>query len=238
MQADQAARELVTRIDQAPVADWLAEANQWLSDLPDLVGEISLPVAVLLVPLGIVSLLYGFRIFKGMVVVYSSVAGAAAGWWLVTESLGRPDLWWVGLLVGAVLMAVLAWPLANVFVGIYGAVAGGLAGYAVTQAVGDQRTILIGVGVGVLLGAVLAAVVFRLMIILTTSVLGAHLAVIGVMVLLYRVDRVAGPLKQSFSERSYLLSLVVAVPALVGIVYQLRRSEKREHKDDSREKEA
>ena len=237
MQVDQAASDVATRVGQAPVGDWLAEANRWLSELPDLIGRIDLPVAALLVPLGVVSLLYGFRIFKGVVVVYSSVGGAAGGWWLVTEGLGRPDLWWAGLLGGAVLMAALAWPLVKVFVGVYGAVAGGLAGYAVTQAVGDQRTILIGVGIGVLLGAVLAAVVFRLMVILMTSVLGAHMAVIGVVAMLYHVDRVAAPLRESFGERTYLLPLVVAVPALVGVIYQLSRSEKREHKDDSRQKE-
>ena len=130
-------------------------------------------------------------------------------------------------------MAALAWPMVKLFVGIYGAAAGGLAGYAVTQAIGDERIMLIGVGVGIVLGGILAALVFRFTVVLMSSVLGAHMAVIGAVALLYRAEEVGGPLKTSFAERPYLLPVVVAVPALIGVAYQLWRSEGREAKEDA-----
>ena len=215
------------------VHDWLQRANQALADLPNFIERIDLLVAVLLVPLGVISLLYGLRIVKGMVVVYSSVGGAAAGWWFVAEVAGKPDLWWAGLLGGAVLMAALAWPMVNLFVGLYGAVAGGLAGFAVTHAMGAKRAMLIGVGVGVVVGALLAALVFRFMVVVMTSVLGAHMAVVGALALLYRVDKVAEPLRESLHSRCFLLPLLVAIPSLMGIAYQLYRTESREGKEDA-----
>lgn len=220
------------QVDQQAVRGFLDQANQWLSELPNRIGQIDLAVAGVLLVLGIVSLLYGLRIVKGVVIVYSSIIGSAIGLSLATEVFHRGDLWWVGLLGGGVLMALLAWPLANIFIGIYGAMAGGLAGYAVTHAVGDERTMLLGVAVGVIIGGILAAVVFRFMVIVMTSVLGAHLAVVAAVAMLYRVEKIAGPLKDNLSEQRYLLPLLTAVPALVGIVYQLYRSEGREADQD------
>jgi hypothetical protein len=130
-------------------------------------------------------------------------------------------------------MTLLAWPLANFFIGAYGAVAGGLAGFAVTHAMGDERAMLIGVGIGVLVGGLLAWLVFKFMVVVMTSVLGAHMAVVGIIALLYRVERVGTPLKEALQERQYLLSLIVAIPAVVGIAYQLYRTEGREGKEDS-----
>jgi len=233
----QASAPTVPEVDHEAVQNWIDQASQRLVELPGMIDRIDLLVAVLLIPAGVLSLLYGFRIIKGMVVIYSSVGGAACGWWLVTEVLGRPEHWWAGLLAGGLIMAALAWPLVNVFVGLYGAAAGGVAGYAVAQAFGGGQAMLLGAAVGVVLGAILAAVVFRFMIVLTTSVLGAHMAVVGAVALLYRAEEVSSPLKTAFAERPYLLPVAVAVPALIGVAYQLYRSEGRESKEDAKKKD-
>ena len=89
---------------------------------------------------------------------------------------------------------------------------------------------LIGVAIGVVLGALLAALVFRFMVILTTSVVGAHLAVFGLAALLYRVGRIGPALQGRFESSGILLPLVVAVPTLFGLGYQIWRSERRESK--------
>jgi len=211
----------------------LDRAGQTLASLPQRIEHIDWYIAVLLIPLGVVSLLYGYRIFKGVVTVYSSVLGAIGGWWLTSTLLGQPGWAWLGALVGAAVMALLAWPLVRYFICFWGSVAGGLAGYAVAQTVGDGRAMLIGVAVGVVLGAVLAALVFRFMVILTTSVVGAHLAVFGLVALLYRVERVGAVLRDRLVASSILLPLVVAVPALFGLIYQIWRSERRESKESA-----
>ena len=226
------AQEKVPQVDPQAVRGLLDQANLWLAELPSRIGQVDLAVAGVLLILGIISMLYGLRVVKGVVIVYSSIIGSAVGLWAATEVFHSPDLWWVGLLGGGLLMAVLAWPLANVFIGIYGAMAGGVAGYAVTHAVGDERTMLLGVALGVIVGGVLAAVIFRFMVIVMTSVLGANLAVVAVVAMLYRVERIAGPLRDNLTEQRYLLPLLTAVPALVGIVYQLLRNEGREAGED------
>ncbi len=228
----------MSELPQQLTADYRAQfqqlldrAGEVLASLPQVIEHIDWYIAAGLIPLGVVSLLYGYRIFKGVVTVYSSVLGAIGGWWLTSMLLGQGGWAWLGALVGAALMALLAWPLVRYFVCFWGAVAGALAGYAVAQAVGDGRAMLIGVAVGVVLGALLAALVFRFMVILTTSVVGAHLAVFGLAALLYRVDRVGAILRDRFVASGILLPLVVAVPALFGLIYQIRRSERRESKE-------
>jgi hypothetical protein len=219
--------------EQAAIQDFLGQINQWLVELPDHIDLIDPGVAGVLLILGIVSLLYGLRIVKGVVIVYSSIVGSALGLWLTNDVLVQPDYWWIGLIAGGLVMGILAWPLANVFIGIYGAMAGGLAGYAVTHAVGDERLMVLGVVLGMIFGGVLAAMVFRFMVIVTTSVLGAHLAVVGTVALLYCVDRISGSLHQSLESQQYLLPLLTAVPALIGIVYQLYRGEEADGADDA-----
>ena len=209
----------------------LARVAETLSSLPQVIEHIDWYIAVLLIPLGVVSMLYGYRIFKGVVIVYSSVLGAIGGWCLTSMLLDQPGWAWLGVLVGAAVMALLAWPLVRYFVCFWGAVAGALAGDAVAQAVGDGGAMLIGVALGVVLGALLAALVFRFMVILTTSVVGAHLAVFGLAALLYRVDRVGAILRDRLVSSSMLLPLVVAVPALFGLVYQIWHSKRRESRE-------
>jgi uncharacterized protein DUF4203 len=220
-------------VDRQTIQDWLDQGGQTLQQLPELIGDIDVVMAALLLVVGVVSLLYGFRIVKGVVVVYCAVGGAAGGWWLVSEPMARPDLWWVGLLAGGAVMALLAWPLVNFFIRFYGFVAGGLAGVAVTYAMADQRAMLIGAAIGAILGGILAAVVFRFMVIMMTSILGSYMAVIGILALLYRVDKVAEPLRRSLTEQHFILPLVMAVPAAVGIAYQLYRTERRETREDN-----
>ncbi|NIA21038.1 MAG: DUF4203 domain-containing protein [Anaerolineaceae bacterium] len=215
---------------RAQLQQLLDRAGAALASLPQWIEHIDWYIAVVLIPLGVVSLLYGYRIFKGVVTVYSSVLGAVGGWWLTSTLLGQPGWAWLGGLVGAAVMALLAWPLVRYFICFWGSVAGGLAGYAVAQVIGQGRAMLICVVIGVVLGALLAALVFRFMVILTTSVVGAHLAVFGLAALLYRVDRVGPALQGRFESSGILLPLVVAVPALFGLVYQIWRSERRESK--------
>ncbi|MBN2584956.1 MAG: hypothetical protein JXL80_17970 [Planctomycetes bacterium] len=222
---------------QAQAQALVDRLRELLASLPQAMEHIDWYVAVLLVPLGVVSLLYGYRIFKGVVTVYSAVLGAVAGWWLTATQFAQPQWAWLGGLIGAAVMALLAWPLVRYFVCFWGAVAGGLAGYAVARAMGGQNAMLIGVGAGLVLGLVLAAVVFRTMIVIMTSVVGAHLAVFGVVALLEMEPHIGGILRERFQSSQYLLPVVVAVPALFGVVYQFFRSEGREARDDRGDEE-
>ncbi|NLX58212.1 MAG: TMEM198/TM7SF3 family protein [Phycisphaerae bacterium] len=219
------ARELATR------------AAEFLAALPQTMDHIEWYVAVPLVPMGVISLLYGYRVFKGVVMVYSAVLGAAAGWWLAATQFSQPHLAWVGGLIGAAVMALLAWPLVRYFVCFWGAVAGGLAGWAVARAVGGDHAMLIAVVGGSLAGLILAGVVFRVMIVVTTSVIGAHLAVFGAASLLLAEPHLGGLLREHLASNRYLFPLMVAVPALFGVVYQFWRGEDRDAKDDDGKEE-
>ena len=78
----------------------------------------------------------------------------------------------------------------------------------------------------------MAALLFRFMIAVTTSVLGSAIAVVGAMSLFYHVGQVGHNLRVQVETAPYMLPLIVAAPALVGIVYQLHQTEGRAEKED------
>ena len=207
-------------LSETALADWLTNANHTLASFPTLIDQLDWRVALAMVPLGIVSLMFGFRIFKAMVIIYSAVAAAVAGWWLVSVYFERPDLAWVGILVGGLAMALVAWPLVEFFVGFWGAMAGGLIGQTVTQAIDNQALMLIGAALGVVLGAILAVAFFRFMIILMTSTVGAYLLCFGVAALFYQIEQVRPDLQGAIRSTPWLLPAALAAVALAGLIYQ------------------
>jgi hypothetical protein len=212
-------------IDTHAINDWIAQANQALIRLPTFIDQVDWRVAIVLTCLGILSLLYGFKIFKAVITLYCAVVGASLGWWIAAQWLHQPAYWWVGALVGGAVLALVAWPLVNFFVGFWGAVAGGLLGYALARATGDPTVIWIAVLAGVVVCAILAIILLRLMIIVTTSVVGSYMLVVGAIVLLSLIDGVTKPLHQALNSKHYILPLVIFVPALLGVVLQLYQSE-------------
>jgi hypothetical protein len=78
-----AQQDIAPQVEPATVDDWLSQANQFLADVPQLIERIDMPVAALFVALGIVSLLYGFRIVKATVIIWQPMCspGPTSGGW-------------------------------------------------------------------------------------------------------------------------------------------------------------
>ncbi len=208
--------------------NWIAQANQALADLPQRIDQVDWRVAIVLAAVGLLSIFYGYKIFKAVITLYCAVVGASLGWWVAANWFHQPAFWWVGALAGGLVLGLIAWPLVNFFVGFWGAVAGGLLGYALARATGDPAVIAIAVIVGVVVCAILALVLLRLMIIVTTSVVGSYMLVVGLFVLLSLIHGVAKPLREAIlppHAKHYILPLVIFVPALIGVVLQLYQTE-------------
>lgn len=207
---------------------WIAQANQALADLPQHLDLVDWRVAIVLAAVGLLSILYGYKIFKAVITLYCAVVGLSLGWWITVNAIHQPAFWWVGALAGGIILGLIAWPLVNFFVGFWGAVAGGLLGYGLARATGDPAIIALAVLVGVVLCAILALVLLRLMIIVTTSVVGAYMLVTGLFVLLSLIHGVAKPLREGLlppHAKHYILPLAIFIPALLGVIVQLYQSE-------------
>jgi hypothetical protein len=188
---------------------------------PEFLAGVQIWQLVFFVALGLVSLLYGLKLFKGMVAIYAAMAGvvmggAAALWF------GAPEL--LGAVVGAVVLAVLAWPLLKVAVSVFGGVAGGLAGAMCVLWLDDPVYVLIAGIAGLVIGFVLGFLVFRGVIVFTTATLGAMLVVLGIVGLVMAVPSAREAVIAGIQANRHWLPLLVGVSAAIGAAYQAVQS--------------
>jgi len=184
---------------------------------PEFLAGIPIWQLVFFVVLGLVSLLYGLKLFKGMVVIYAVVAGVVVGG-AVAVRFGAPGP--LGSVVGAVVLAALAWPLLKVAVSVLGGIAGGLLGAMCALWLNDPVYVLIGGLVGLVLGFVLGFLLFRGVIVFTTAVLGALLVVLGIVGLVMAAPSAREAVIAGIHAHRHWLPVLVGVPAAIGAVYQ------------------
>ncbi len=198
----------------------------FVQEFPRQLGDVATWQAVLFVPLGMVSLFYGLRLFKGMVVVYAAIAGVVAGQ-IVAEVVEVHPL--VGMVVGGVVLAAVAWPLVKYAAMTFGGLAGGLLATVIVYPwAEDPAALLVAGGVGFVAGLVLAMLLFRPLIIFMTAVIGAHLVVAGVVALAMAAPSVGEAVVRGLEAKRFLLPVLVGIPAIIGIIYQARLSEEEE----------
>lgn len=146
--------------------------------------ELSLLVPVvhaLMIAIGLVGCFFGFKIFRLMLVVLVALAGAGLGSWIGFSFSADPLIWSaVGLGLGALLGAILAFFFYSVGVGILGAlfVCTSLMPYIQDLAPLLQIAVLAICG---LIAAYAAVAVTNIAIQLVTAMLGAFIAVQGIL---------------------------------------------------------
>jgi hypothetical protein len=209
----------------------LQEYVQYLSTMDPL-------QAVLLLGLGLVYMIGGYRLYKVLVTANAAFLGFALG-----DTLGRladnpHNLPLVSGVAGALLLGVLSWPLMKIAVSVMGAVVGGVAGMLAWQylctAAGHPQLVDYS-WTGGLLGMVgLGMLTFLTMpvtITLVTSLQGASMAVTGVLSVLLRYERFRPDVEDAVSNNMHILPLLVAVPAVIAVVIQnstaVKKSKKR-----------
>jgi hypothetical protein len=220
----------------------LNQAARWLDtvintfqaavrSLPDTLANLQPWQAALLIPLGLVSLLYGLKLFRGMVVIYAAMVGVLVGY-VVAEQVGLNPI--VGVVVGGLVLGAVSWPLLKGAAVVLGGLAGALLAVVVVYAWGGEAPYLVvGAGVGFLIGLVLAVLLFRALIIFMTAVLGAHLVALGVVALVSLAPAVNEAVISGLEARRWLLPVLIGVPAAIGAIYQARLMEAEEKKDES-----
>jgi hypothetical protein len=179
-----------------------------------------LEAGLLLVPVGLVFLLYGFKLYKWLVsVVYAGIgawAGAAVALWLGWDVI-------LGTIAGALLLGLLAWPLHRVGWGLLGgALFGGAAVLLMQMQTANVTCIAAVASIAFIGGFILTFVLMRPLIILVTSVIGAAVVVQGALRLSLIQPAFGDPVLTTLEARPYLLAILVAVPALLGFILQWR----------------
>lgn len=182
--------------------------------------------AVLAISFGVVYLLYGWRIFRVLVVISFGMIGMFLGM-MAGQKFGNGNpahvIW--GGLIGTAILAFLSVPLMKWCVSFLGAIAGGIITSGIWYACElPEQYIWAGAIIGVVAGGMISFILLKASVMLFTSLGGSLITVIGILALIHEYE-IGLPEPTAYVEdliynQSWFLPVVLIVPAMIGILIQ------------------
>jgi hypothetical protein len=198
------------------------QANEIIKVIWETITSLNHLEAMTFISFGLVCLLYGWRIFKMLVVIAFGLFGLVLGMELSNKIIGPVNQQAIGLICMG-LLAVLAIPLMRWFVCVLGAVTGGILASAVWYACGlPDNFIWAGALTGIVAGGMMSFIIFRIAVMLFTSLLGSLLLVTGSMALLYMYQGTSSTVQDLVFGKKWFLTVVLSAPMAIGIILQNR----------------
>jgi hypothetical protein len=184
------------------------------------VTSLGLLEALTFISFGVVCLLYGWRVFKILVIISFGLVGLGLGITLGDKIQGESSQI-VGGLIGLAVMAAVAVPLMRWAVSLLGAVAGGLLTSGIWYAAGlNEKYIWAGALIGLIAGGMISFIVFKVAVMLFSSLGGSSLIVVGVFALLYLYPQTSKDIKELVYENKWFLPIALMVPTAIGLIVQ------------------
>ena len=217
---------LATVSEQVPSASPLFDVDEAKLSLYEMISELHWFYAMLLLSVGVVYMLYGWRIFRALVVISFGFIGMFLGM-LSADKLSTNDhaLLWGGV-IGMALFAVIAVPLMKWCVSVLGAMAGGILTSGIWIALDLSDAYLpAGFIVGFIAGGLISFIMLKVSVMLFTSLGGSLITVTGLLALLYQYDvRVSNPMTfytyNMILTHAWFLPLAVIIPTIDGMFVQ------------------
>jgi hypothetical protein len=178
--------------------------------------------AVIGISFGMVYLLYGWRIFRILVVICFGLIGLYLGM-LAGQRFGN-QLW--GGVLGVIAMAVLSMSLIKWGVSLLGAAAGGVVTGGLWYAFGlPEQYIWAGAIIGVVAGGMMSFILMKISVMLFTSLGGSVILAINFLALLYQYQTtVMNPPSNNIHEmmftRTWFLPMMIILPTIIGMIVQ------------------
>ena len=180
--------------------------------------SLGLVEALTFIAFGTVCLFYGWRVFKILVTICFALLGLFVG--VLVNKYVEGEVIWLALMF-VVLFAALSIPLMKYGVTLLGAAAGGiLTGGAWLAAGLPERYIWAGALVGIIAGAMISFIVFKVAVMLFTSLGGSSLMVVGILAIVYRYMGTAEKVEALVFEQKWFLPVMLLVPMVAGIILQ------------------
>jgi len=185
------------------------------------ITNLSLLEALTFVAFGVVCLFYGWRVFKALAIICFAVLGLIAGL-MISQRVGSSDNPILAISL-SIIMAIFAIPLMRWAVGILGAIAGGLATAGLWYAASLPEQYLWAGGVtGVVAGGMISFIVFKIAVMLFTSMGGSTLVVTGLIALFNQYSETSDSIKELFFGPKWFLPAAIIIPTLFGLYWQNR----------------
>jgi hypothetical protein len=185
------------------------------------ITSLGLLEALTFMSFGAVCLFYGWRVFKILVVICFGLLGLVLGITITNKIVGLNNQL-VGGLVGMGLLAVLSVPLMRWAVCILGAIAGGTVTSGMWYASGlPESMIWAGALIGIVAGGMISFIVFKVAVILFSSLGGASLFVVGLLaVLCSGYIGATAQVQNLVLNYKWFLPVALIVPTAVGVIVQ------------------
>jgi hypothetical protein len=179
--------------------------------------------AIIAISFGVVYLLYGWRIFKVLVVICFGLVGLFAG----IRIGGQYGSEILGGIIGLSILGGVSIPLMRWAVSMLGAIAGGVLTGGIWYAVGlPERYMPAGAMIGIVAGGMISFIVFRIAVMLFTSLGGGTLIIIGLLSLVYQYESIQKPptetIKAMLYNHNWFLPLLLTAVTFIGIIVQNR----------------
>ena len=173
--------------------------------------------ASVLVIVGGLCVLNGYRWHKWVIIICAFLLGLALGK-LLSQQMGQSRI--VMAAIG-LLFAVAATPFLRYAVAIFGGLTGAFIGANAWSAFSDSPdSHLAGAAMGFIALGMAAFIMYRLVIVLFTSIGGGAMAVLGILTLMLHVPTWESAIRSSLEANNMLLPLLVTVTAVTGLVLQ------------------
>jgi hypothetical protein len=220
MPPEKISQELADRMAKNAVwPEWFKPPAHWPAQA-DLLGwcqHMGPGLAALLVALGVVYLLFGFKLFRVLMMLNAAAIGAALG-----IGLGqRTEIGFALMVLCGFVAAAITWPLMKWAVAVLGGLAGALLGASVWQTFGlDPSFAWSGALTGLVMFGLLSFIIFRGSVTMYMSLQGATMLTFGILGLICKYDQIAPKVTHTMALRPFLLPMAVIIPAIIGMLYQ------------------
>ena len=184
------------------------------------ITSLGLLEALTFISFGAVCLLYGWRVFKVLVVISFGLLGLLLGV-TVSDKISGENSHIIGGLIGLGVMAVLSVPLMRWAVSILGAVAGGILTAGLWYACRlPEQYIWAGGLVGIVAGGMISFIVFKIAVMLFSSLGGSAIMVAGLLALLHQYQLTTEHINDLIHNHNWFLPAALLIPTAVGVFLQ------------------
>ena len=215
--AEEGSRSIPLAAPETTIVEPVIMGHMPISDFWDVIMKLGWLQAVVCLAFAMIYIVYGWRIFRALVIINVAMIGLFLG-----RALGvRVDSPGVCGAIGTVLLGSLAWPFMKYCVAVLGAACGMIIGGAIWRAFGlPDEMLWCGAMTGLIAGGFLAFSSFLMSIMLFTCLQGSMFLVMGVLALLNTQANISDSLFQAIHGNTFFLPILLVTPTFCGILFQ------------------
>lgn len=174
-------------------------------------------LAALLIIMGIVYLLFGFQIYRILVLLNSAAVG-----FIIGAAIG--DLKGASIpcaIAGGVLAGAISWPTTKYAVAVMGGLFGAMVAATLWRLLGQEPSFTwAGAMTGLVAGGLLCFIVFNGCVMAYMSLQGSTMLIFGLLGLLLKYQEIAPRVGDYLALKPFVLPLFVFIPTVLGTMFQ------------------